>query len=220
MISAQQLPRLGKIGSEDSINPFIEIQMFSADDKQKGSATGKGAGYDISARDGVSGYGRPYRLRTKIVQDNGYNPTFNEQIELSLETRYPELVFVRWIVFNSPDGRTMGNNCQQLAVFTAKLSDLQQGYRHLPLFSGEGEEFIFSTLFCKIRKEDSIAMLDLEDSAIISERTGKFRSIGQTLMKRTLSSDRDTKEKDRERREKMSLEEGRISQDTVNSTKV
>ncbi|KKY21398.1 putative 1-phosphatidylinositol-bisphosphate phosphodiesterase [Phaeomoniella chlamydospora] len=218
MISAQQLPRLGKIGSDDSINPFIEIQMFSADDQRKGSASAKGAGYDLSARDGVSGSGRPYRMRTKIVQDNGYNPVFNEQIELSLETRYPELVFVRWIVYNSPDGRTMGSSCPQLAVFTAKLSNLQQGYRHLPLVSGEGEEFIFSTLFCKIKKEDSVAMLDLQDETVKSERQGILRSIGHTLMKRTLSSDRE-REKDRDRREKSSLEEGRYSQDTVSSTR-
>ena len=112
----------------------------------------------------------------------------------------------------------MGSNCQQLAVFTAKLSDLQQGYRHLPLFSGDGEEFIFSTLFCKIKKEDSVAMLEMEDDRIAAERTGIFRSLGQTLMKRTLSSDRE-KDKDRERKEKMSLEEGRVSQDTFNSLK-
>src|SRR5207248_10217700 len=37
---------------------------------------------------------------------------------------------------------------------SAKLSSLQQGYRHLPLYNSHGEEYIFSTLFCKIKKEE------------------------------------------------------------------
>lgn len=199
MISAQQLPRVGKL-QDDSINPFIEIQMFSAEDKSRGIASGKG-GYDVSARAGVSGIGSPYKVRTKILQNNGYNPIWNEHVALRLETRYPELVFVRWVVWNSPDGKNSNPlNCTKLATFTAKLSSIQQGYRHIPLFNGNGEEFIFSTLFCKIKKEEPIPVVEngmVEE--IKAERAGLLRQIGH-FTRRTLSSDREKKKTDEDRR--------------------
>lgn len=200
MISAQQLPRVGKL-QDDAINPFVEIQMFSAEDKTKGIASGRG-GHDVSDRTGVSGIGHPYRVRTEIVPNNGYNPYFNESVELCLETRYPELVFVRWVVWNSPDARTTHPvSCIKLATFTAKLSSIQQGYRHIPLYNGNGEEFIFSTLFCKIKKEEPITIINGDQfDDIKAERAGIFRQIGQ-FTKRTLSSDREKKSLDEDRKQ-------------------
>lgn len=200
MISAQQLPRVGKM-QDDSINPYIEIQMFSAEDKTRGIASGKG-GHDISARAGVSGIGAPYKVRTDPMPNNGYNPNFNEHLELSLETRYPELVFVRWVVWNSPDGKnTNPLSCTKLATFTAKLSSIQQGYRHIPLHNGNGEEFIFSTLFCKIKKEEPVTIISGDQiDDIKAERAGIFRQLGQ-FTKRTLSSDREKKSLDEDRRQ-------------------
>ncbi|KAL9108253.1 MAG: hypothetical protein Q9227_006991 [Pyrenula ochraceoflavens] len=204
MISAQQLPRLPQIKDAENISPFIEIQMFSAEDKTKGIASGRG-GHDVSAKNGMSGIGSPYRMRTQPKPNNGYNPRFDELVELSLETRYPELVFVRWVVWSSPDGRnTNPVYCTKLASFTAKLSSLQQGYRHLPLYNGNGEEFIFSTLFCKIKKEEPIIRRGEHHDELLeelrSDRASILRSIGQ-FTKRTLSSDREKKSQDEERRQ-------------------
>ena len=201
MISAQQLPRLPQLKDAETINPFIEIQMFSAEDKTKGIATGKG-GQDVSAKAGVSGIGFPYRTYTRPVLNNGYNPRFDEKVELSLTTRYPELVFVRWVVWNTADGKTTNPvHFTKLASFTAKLSSLQQGYRYLPLYNGNGEEFIFSTLFCKIKKEEPVTLFTNEQlEELRSDRSSILRSIGH-FTKRTLSSDREKRPWDEERRQ-------------------
>ncbi|MCJ1339218.1 Phospholipase C [Bachmanniomyces sp. S44760] len=188
MISAQQLPRARGSKISDSLNPYVEIEMFSAEDKAKGVAFGEG-GQDASARNGMSGIGAPHKRRTAVVPSNGYNPVWDDKFNLKLETKYPSLVFVRWSVWDSQDGRNYNNgNGEPIATFTAKLSSLEQGYRHLPLFDQNGEKFLFSTLFCKIRKEEPITVERLADP--IAEKVGRFRQIGQAVFKRTLSVER------------------------------
>jgi phosphatidylinositol phospholipase C, delta len=155
VISAQRLPKLPKMASLGGVNPFIELQMFSAEDKTKGIASGTVEGVAPGVLKKPHGIGYPYSAMTSVVLDNGYNPQWNKRIELALETKYPDLVFVRWIVWHSPSATIPTNkqNCVQLATFTAKLGSLQEGYRHLPLYAHNMEEFIFSGLFCKIKKE-------------------------------------------------------------------
>lgn len=195
VISAQQLPRPRSMGPDDNINPYIEIEVFSADDRGQCVAFGEG-GQNVSARNGMAGIGLPHRRRTKIEQSNGYSPIFNERFKISLETKYPDLVFVRWVVWTSPDGKSAGsNNCIQLATFTAKLTSLSQGFRYLPLYDGSGDQYLFSTLFCKITKEKPVPVQRLDLDALKAERMGIFRQIGQTVFKRALSLERDRDEK-------------------------
>ncbi|KAJ5091523.1 hypothetical protein NUU61_006393 [Penicillium alfredii] len=189
VISAQQLPRPRTIGPEDNINPYVEIEMFSADDRGQSLVFGEG-GMDASARSGMSGIGYPHRRRTKIEQSNGYSPVFNDRFKLSLETKYPDLVFVRWTVWSSSDGRSAGNSVQ-LATFTAKLTSLSQGYRYLPLYDGSGDQYLFSTLFCRISKEDPVPVQRLDLEELRAERMGILRQIGQTVFKRSTSTDRE-----------------------------
>lgn len=185
MISAQQLPRPLRMNADEILDPYIEIEMFSAEDKGKGLAAGEG-GQDASARNGMSGIGSPHRRRSRVVQANGYNPIFDDAFKLSLDTKYPDLVFVRWTVWNSPDGRSYNNNpnVDPLATFTVKLNALEEGYRHLPLFDHNGDQFLFATLFCKIKKEDPIT---IEAEEPVAEKVGRFRSFSQAMLKRTLS---------------------------------
>ncbi|OAL44643.1 1-phosphatidylinositol-4,5-bisphosphate phosphodiesteras-like protein 1 [Pyrenochaeta sp. DS3sAY3a] len=152
IISAQQLPRPRGLGPEANINPYVEFEMYCAED-MGANATGIG-GQDASARNGHSGIGNPLRKRTRIVEGNGYNPEFGNEIDMTVTTRFPSLVFVRWTVRNSLDART--TNPAPLATFTAKLNSIQQGFRHLPLFDSNGEQYLFSTLFCKIKKQDIV----------------------------------------------------------------
>ncbi len=185
VISAQQLPRPQNFNKSDPLNPFIEVQMFSAEDRARGIAIGSGG--QESSPNNYHGIGSPYCRRTKVVFGNGYNPQYDDTIELSLETKYPELVFVRFIVFNSGDSKPYGKNCKQLAVFTAKLSSLQKGYRHLPLYNGNGEEFIFSTLFCQIKKHD--VRLNAQSLQDVADRTPR-QSLLRGMLSRGLSGDR------------------------------
>ena len=174
IISAQQLPRPRGVTPYAALDPYVEIEMFSAEDKGKGVASGEG-GSDASARNGMSGIGSPHRRRTHVVQANGFNPVFNDGFKLSLETKYPSLVFVRWTVWNSSDGRNFNTNpnAVPLATFTAKLSSLEQGYRHLRLYDHNGDQFNCATLFCKIKKEEPVT-IEREDP--VPEKGGRFKT--------------------------------------------
>lgn len=153
IISAQQLPRPRGLPEDASISPFVQFEMYCAEDAGP-NATGIG-GQDVSSRkDGYSGIGQPLKKKTRIVEGNGYNPEFKDEIEMTVTTRYPDLVFVRWTVWNTVDGKTQEN--APVAQFTAKLNSIQQGYRHIPLFDGNGEQYLFSRLFCKIKKQDIV----------------------------------------------------------------
>ena len=209
VISAQQLPRPIRMSPDEILDPYVEIEMFSAEDKGKGLAAGEG-GQDASARNGLSGIGSPHRRRTRVVQANGFNPIFQELFKLSLDTKYPDLVFVRWTVWNSPDGQKNANsaNAVPLATFTAKLSTLEEGYRHLPLFDHNGDQFLFATLFCKIKKEEPIT-IEAEEPA--AGKPGRFRSISQAMLKRTLSVEKRTpRDPDRRNGEKVEKKGSRI----------
>ncbi|KAF2502646.1 PLC-like phosphodiesterase [Lophium mytilinum] len=158
-ITAQQLPRPSGLSSDSNINPYIEFEMHFAEDKGRGIATCEG-GEDASDRRGMAGIGEPVRVRTITAPGNGYDPEWQDTITMSCETRYPSLVFVRWTVYNSLDGRNKGGIA--LATFTAKLSSLQQGYRHLPLYDVSGEQYLFSTLFCRIKKEGHVLVAETQ----------------------------------------------------------
>jgi phosphatidylinositol phospholipase C delta len=158
-ITAQQLPRPNGLGSDANINPYIEFELHFAEDKALGIAIAEG-GENASDKRGMSGIGEPLRVRTQCAPGNGYDPDWEDTITMTCETRYPSLVFVRWTVFNSLDGRNRGG--MPLATFTAKLSTLQQGYRHLPLYDVDGEQYLFSTLFCRIKKEDQVLVAETQ----------------------------------------------------------
>lgn len=157
MISAQRLPRPRNRNPELGMNPYIEFEMFSAEDRGQGVARGEG-GVDAPTREGASGIGTPIRKRTKIIEGNGFDPSWKENITVTVETKYPSLIFVRWTVWNSPDGKNLSPNNTMLATFTAKLSTLQQGYRHLPLFNAYGERYRDAKLFVKIKKDEPIIL--------------------------------------------------------------
>jgi phosphatidylinositol phospholipase C, delta len=187
IITAQQLPRPRGLPHDSNVNPYIEFEIFTAEDKGAGVATGHG-GMDASARPGNSGIGSPVKKLTQIVHGNGYNPKFNQHLELSVETRYPSLVFVRWTVWNSYDGRNYNTTNVPLAVFTAKLSSLQQGYRHLPLYDIFGEQYLFSTLFCRIRKERHVNLIDgIGASATASEPGSPMQEGKSGIFKRVFT---------------------------------
>lgn len=122
VISAQQLPRPKDHKSDESINPFIEVEVFSADDKTKGTSTGEG-GTDMSETKGMSGLGAPQKRRTKAVKDDGFHPQFREKMRFSLVTKFEDLVFVRFSVYNQEGG----DDKALMATYTAKLMSLQQG---------------------------------------------------------------------------------------------
>jgi phosphatidylinositol phospholipase C delta len=148
IMSAQQLPRPRDHPSDVGINPFVQVEVFTAEDKGQGVVSGEG-GQDVYGTRSIASLQR----RTRIVENNGYDPTFHEKLALTVETKYPSLVFVRFTVFHSNDGKTYNNSSTPLARYTAKLDSLQQGYRHIALNNAANERYYFSTLFCRVSKD-------------------------------------------------------------------
>jgi phosphatidylinositol phospholipase C, delta len=163
VISAQRLPRPRGLPAEAKMNPFVTLEVFTADDKEPGQRVASVEGGFSHPSDTASTSKRTGGLRkvTKIVPNNGYDPNFREHFSLKVDTRYPSLVFVRCTVFNSPDGKTTNTSEQnRLASYTVKLDSLQAGYRHFPLFNKAYERFYFSTLFCRVVKEPAQVIPD------------------------------------------------------------
>lgn len=237
IVSAQQIPKPRDLDKDADLNPYVEFEVFTADDKTQATATASvtsntltsGNGTATSVNTGSSGStssmtavgiaegygsnsntvsnsggsssstntkdnsnttrkgGPAFRKRTRIIRRNGFDPLFGESISVTIEAHHPSLIFLRWSVYNAPDGAptssTLSSNSstsasasllsaasnassqgQPLATFTAKLDSLQQGYRHLPLYNAVGEQYLFSTLFVRIGKSD----LSSFDSAVNS----------------------------------------------------
>jgi phosphatidylinositol phospholipase C, delta len=184
VISAQKLPRPRNMNATATVNPFIEVEIFTAEDKERSPSTAQ------SSVEGSPYIGsrmrNPFKKRTQVIPNNGYNPTFNDSLSFIVETKYPSLVFVRWTVYNSADGKSYITNSPPLASYTAKLDSLQQGYRHIPLNNTASERFYFSTLFCQIHKNpvlsiDEIGSGDKDTGlSIVEGRSGILRRVFRT----------------------------------------
>ena len=205
IVSAQRLPRPRNQNVDAGMNPFIEFEMYSAEDKAYHVAAGAG-GTDASHTQGSSGIGAPLRKRTKVCMGNGFDPVFKEFLELSVVTKFPGLVFVRWTVWNQSNDRSRPNNTL-LATFTAKLSSLQQGYRHLPLFNPQGEQYAFAKIFVRIKKADPVPILEEDNTAGNVDPSASPRSSDRSWPRRMFSrnpSERRRREQDGEQRGLMS----------------
>ncbi|KAI9725642.1 MAG: Phospholipase C [Chrysothrix sp. TS-e1954] len=160
IISANRLEVPPGLAMGATINPYVEIEIFSADDKAKGLATAEG-GKDVSHPNGTSGLNLPKRRRSKIMKLNGHDPRFDEPIKVALETKYSSLVFVRLTVWHSPDGHNTNKIKEPIGTYTAKLDSLNQGYRQIHLHNRQQEQLI-STLFLYIHKEQNQDLQPLE----------------------------------------------------------
>ncbi|KAI8853813.1 PLC-like phosphodiesterase [Chytridium lagenaria] len=84
------------------------------------------------------------RYRTKPINGNGFNPTWKETFRFPI-TNNP-LTFVR---FQVSDGDAKLTN-DVIGTYTILLSNMELGYRHVPLLNRRGEVIRFSTLFMYI----------------------------------------------------------------------
>ncbi|KAF5987867.1 1-phosphatidylinositol-4 5-bisphosphate phosphodiesterase 1 [Fusarium coicis] len=81
------------------------------------------------------------RTASMIMRDS--DVAFDENLEMSMETKYPHLAFLHWSAKTMSNGRSMS-----LTSGTAKLQNLREGYRVLPLGEASSNE---GRLLCKIR---------------------------------------------------------------------
>lgn len=186
VISAQQLMRPKTLAQSRSFDPYIEVEVYHADDKQKENKSAGGASnFENSGKEGSSSFGVSCRRRTQIISENGFNPIFNKKFNFSLTTKYPDLVFIRWTVRYSSDGFNYSEKGAPLAICTAKLNSLKQGYRTLPLFDCNGDRFLFSTLFCRIKIEPLTSIYVNDPDTVATDSVGVLKTISRSVFSRT-----------------------------------
>ncbi|KAH7108784.1 PLC-like phosphodiesterase [Dactylonectria macrodidyma] len=178
VISAQQLMPPANLPANKSTDPYVEVEVFHASDKQEKKESALPRDFDS-----------PQKFQTSIVRENGFNPMFDGQFKFKATMKQPDLVFVRWSVKLSNDGENYDDG-PAVATYTAKLGNLKQGYRTLPLLNHAGDQYLFSKLFCKI-KVDSIEkmMIDTPSRAIDSSRV---KGLGGIVFSRISTSPRST----------------------------
>ncbi|KAI1433330.1 phosphatidylinositol-specific phospholipase C [Xylaria sp. CBS 124048] len=175
VISAQRLMRPATLPSYRTLDPYVEIEVFHANDKRD---------KHDSTSDLQSLTNTPDKVRTGIVRENGFDPIFNFPGHFKVTTKYPELVFVKFSVRLSPDGETIGTRNPTVATYTVKLSNVKRGYRTLPLWDSNGDQFLFSKLFCRIKVEPATSVY-IPDPDAVDSSVGKLKNIGKNVFGRS-----------------------------------
>ncbi|KAM0523209.1 hypothetical protein ACHAPE_001702 [Trichoderma viride] len=144
VVSAQQLMRPANLPANKSMDFYVDVDVFHANDKRNKQDKDFDLGHEPDS---------PLRRHTEVIRENGFNPMFsNGQFRFKVTTKHPELIFVRWSVRLANDGdyNNSAKDKPAMASYTAKLTNLKNGYRTLPLLNHAGEQYLFSSLFCKI----------------------------------------------------------------------
>ncbi|KAK7056256.1 hypothetical protein VNI00_002808 [Paramarasmius palmivorus] len=180
ILSAQQLPRprdaLGhEIIDKTVLNPYVEVSLHIPVWSQSPflpSETSQGVDYnpptDASKTQATSA--RTVTFKTKIVKNNGFNPVWQEELELPFDCvgGMTELIFVRFAVRQEGDD----DDDEPLAVYCAPLGSLKHGemsfplgkcrantvftgFRYLPLHDSQLSQHLFSTLFVNMEIRDA-----------------------------------------------------------------
>ncbi|KAH8176991.1 phosphatidylinositol-specific phospholipase c, X domain-containing protein [Sarocladium implicatum] len=196
VLSAQQLMRPANLPANKSMDPYIEVEVFHANDKRDKTGASNSTTHELDS---------PLKYQTEVIRENGFNPMFIDgHFHFRVTTQYPELVFVRWSVKLSNDGESYSNKDRaSVATFTAKLCNLKEGYRTLPLLNHTGEQYLFSRLFCKITKEPIVKTM--VDAPKMVAEAGKLNRLGKafgrintsprTTVERTYAFDKTSLEK-------------------------
>ncbi|KAJ3455737.1 hypothetical protein FSOLCH5_013301 [Fusarium solani] len=154
VISAQRLMRPASLPANKAMNPYIEVEVFHASDKRE-KRNESALPRDLDP---------PQKFRMNIVRENGFNPMFDGHFKFKVTKKQPDLVFVRWSVKLSNDGENYNDR-------PAKLSNLKQGYRTLPLLNEAGDQCLFSKLFFKVKVDSiEIMMIDASSRALDGSR--------------------------------------------------
>ncbi|KAG2459013.1 PLCD4 phosphodiesterase, partial [Polypterus senegalus] len=122
VISGQQLPKVNnKEGS--IIDPLVRVEIHGVPMDQA-------------------------RQETKYIDNNGFNPSWNETLQFTVHV--PELALVRFVVEDYD--KTSKNDF--VGQYTLPFTSIQQGYRHIHLLSKDGTSIPPSSLFVHIRISD------------------------------------------------------------------
>ncbi|KAM8967174.1 1-phosphatidylinositol 4,5-bisphosphate phosphodiesterase delta-1 [Pelodytes ibericus] len=115
ILSGQQLPKLNKKKSS-IVDPMVTVELHGV------------------ARDND-------KKTTKVIDNNGFNPVWNEQFVFDVDV--PALALVRFLV----EDYDVASRNDFVGQFTIPLTSLQMGYRHIHLLTKSGDRYPSATLF-------------------------------------------------------------------------
>ncbi|UJR09704.1 hypothetical protein I4U23_013933 [Adineta vaga] len=106
-----------------------------------------------------------YVRKTKVVNNNGFNPVWNENFQFRI--KFPQMCL---IYFSIMDYDVLTNN-DRLAYFCSPITMIQEGYRHIHLRANNNDQ-IHSTLFIhvNIQHDYTYNSDDNDDDDIIRTR--------------------------------------------------
>jgi len=147
VISAQQLPRPKdtqgrEIIDKDTADPYVRIDIHSPTWPTSAMAA-------APLKNNVD---RGLKTKTSVIRNNGFNPCWDETLELDFDVLdgMSEFVFVRFIIKDKDLDRD-----NWIGMYCACLKTLELGYRHLPLYDGQYGQYLFSTLFVHVSIRDN-----------------------------------------------------------------
>ncbi|KAG0007071.1 Phospholipase C [Modicella reniformis] len=120
IISAQQLPRPNESLSGDVTDPVCEVEVL---------VPGQSA----------------IKFKTRHINDNGFNPLWEEEFDFTVDYEHHELVFIRFVIQDEDIKFS-----DLIASYCISLDCLQEGYRHIQLHDISGDPYLYSTLFIKV----------------------------------------------------------------------
>ena len=128
IISAQQLPRPKGLKSEESFDPYVEIEVFLCDSGLPSSSsfffTSSSSSSSVSSssskkRSLPGSAFTEFKWRSPCVIDNGFNPIWNSSWQVQINRDDYHFVFVRFSVHS-------GENV--FAVYTARLRNFRSRF--------------------------------------------------------------------------------------------
>ncbi|NWQ89878.1 PLCD4 phosphodiesterase, partial [Burhinus bistriatus] len=120
VISGQQLPKVANSKDGAVIDPLVRVEIHGVPADQA-------------------------RQETKYIENNGFNPRWDETLQFQLHM--PELALVRFVVEDYD--KTSRNDF--VGQFTLAFVNIKPGYRHIHLLSKDGTSIPPSSLFVHIR---------------------------------------------------------------------
>ncbi|XP_032841190.2 1-phosphatidylinositol 4,5-bisphosphate phosphodiesterase delta-4 isoform X2 [Tyto alba] len=123
VISGQQLPKVANSKDGAVIDPLVRVEIHGVPADQA-------------------------RQETKYIENNGFNPRWDETLQFQLHV--PELALVRFVVEDYD--KTSRNDF--VGQFTLAFANIKPGYRHIHLLSKDGTSIPPSSLFVHIRITD------------------------------------------------------------------
>ncbi|NXT40043.1 PLCD4 phosphodiesterase, partial [Pelecanoides urinatrix] len=134
-------------GSREGPGPItLTIQVISGQQLPKVANSKDGAIIDPLVRVEIHGVPADQAYQeTKYIENNGFNPRWNETLQFQLHV--PELALVRFVVEDYD--KTSRNDF--VGQFTLAFANIKPGYRHIHLLSKDGTSIPPSSLFVHIR---------------------------------------------------------------------